>query len=394
MKLLDIIGREHTIISKDLQNYEKDLKNIIKNSKFLVIGGGGSIGRSLCKLLFQYNAKLLHAVDLSENGLVELVRNLRSSIGYNRGEFDTFAIDCGDKYFENFCQANNYDYVLNLSAMKHVRSENSPFSMLRMFKTNVLNAISTYQISEKIPAIKYFCVSTDKAANPANFMGATKRAMELCLMIKDNLTPISSARFANVAFSDGSLLDGFSRRLELGQPISAPKDIKRFFITEDEAGLICLFSCIFGETNEIFFPYNDNEIKLINFSEILERFLLVKGKKMIVFDSEEEARNACSTLDLTVSCPVFLFNSDTVGEKPLEEFYTSEEKIYNSKYKDMASVKFFSKKNKDDINKFIEKFCKIDPSSKNAKRKMIETLEWFIPNFQHVSGDRYLNQRM
>lgn len=394
MKLLNIIGREHSIISKDLQNYEQDLRSIIEKSKFLVIGGGGSIGRSLCKLLFQYNAKLLHAVDLSENGLVELVRQLRSSIGYNRGEFDTFAIDCGEKYFEKFCHANNYDYVLNLSAMKHVRSENSPFSMLRMFKTNILNAISTHQISEKISANKYFCVSTDKATNPSNFMGATKRAMELCLMTKDNFTPVSSARFANVAFSDGSLLDGFNRRLELGQPISAPKDIQRFFITENEAGLICLFSCIFGNANEIYFPYNDNEIKLTNFSEILERFLLVKGKKMLVFDSEEEARDACSIVDLSISCPVFLFNTDTVGEKPFEEFYTSDEKIYNYKYNDMACVRFFSDKNKDEINEFIEKFCKIDPFSQNAKRKMIETLEWFIPNFQYIGGDKYLNQRM
>ena len=237
------------------------------------------------------SAKLLHVVDLSENYLVELVRDIRSELGYVTKNFDTFAIDCGSPDFKHFLALGQYDYVLNLSAMKHVRSENSAFSMLRMLEVNVLNPIHNYDAAIEFGVKKYFCVSTDKAANPANFMGATKRAMEIALMRSNGDVPVSGARFANVAFSNGSLLQGFESRLAKRQPLSTPADIKRFFITAEESGIICLFAAILGERNEILFPYNEHEMKLRTFLEIAKHYLATRGLTGVECNSEQEARD-------------------------------------------------------------------------------------------------------
>ena len=267
--ILKLIERNKPIFDLDVCNLENELSKIVSSSKFLVLGGAGSIGQAVSKEIFSRNPKTLHIVDLSENNLVELVRDIRSSEGYIKGEFKTFALDINSIEFNSFIsESDGYDYVLNLSALKHVRSEEDKFTLMRMIQVNIFNTISTIAQSKKAGAKKYFCVSTDKAANPVNMMGASKRIMEMFLIKESKNICISTARFANVAFSDGSLLHGFNQRILKKQPIVAPNDIKRYFVTPKESGELCLLSCIFGHNRDIYFPKLSEELHLITFSQM------------------------------------------------------------------------------------------------------------------------------
>ena len=254
MDILKLIGRKNQLFIEDITNVESDLSKKIKESSFLILGGAGSIGQSVVKEIFKRNPNKIHVVDISENNLVELVRDLRSSYGYIDGDFKTFALDIGSNEYDAFIQSDgSFDYVLNLSALKHVRSEKDPYTLMRMIDVNIFNTQKTLNQSIKKNTKKYFCVSTDKAANPANMMGASKRIMEMFVNKQSEKINVSMARFANVAFSDGSLLHGFNKRIEKKQPIVAPNDIKRYFVTPKESGELCLMSCIYGENRDIFF---------------------------------------------------------------------------------------------------------------------------------------------
>jgi len=234
-KILNLIGRTKELFIDDIIDNEMELKQIVASSNFLVVGGAGSIGQAVTKEIFKRNPKKLHVVDISENNMVELVRDIRSSFGYIDGEFATFALDIGSWEYDAFIKADGkYDYVLNLSALKHVRSEKDPYTLMRMIETNIFNTDKTLQQSIENGVKKYFCVSTDKAANPVNMMGASKRIMEMFVNRKSLDIDVSMARFANVAFSDGSLLHGFDQRIKKNQPIVAPNDIKRYFVTPQE----------------------------------------------------------------------------------------------------------------------------------------------------------------
>lgn len=394
MDILNIIGRERILFSEDLINYEAKLTDLVQGNSFLVIGGGGSIGQAVSKELFARGAKSLHIVDINENYLVELVRDIRSALGYTTKCFDTFAIDCGDPEFEKFFERGRYDYVLNLSAMKHVRSENDAFSMYRMLKTNMFNTLTTYDYATNYGAKKYFCVSTDKAANPTNFMGATKRAMEIALMRPSNMLSMSGARFANVAFSNGSLLQGFEFRLQKLQPLSVPSDIRRFFVTAKEAGIICLFSALLGERHEIFFPYNENEISLRKFIDIAHQFLKSVGKEGVECGSENEARELIKGVDLDRYWPINVFETDTVGEKAFEEFYTSSEQVRYGKFKELASIKFESDISKSELMSFKLAVQQVDLQKRGAKQELLELISMFVPSFHHINSEKTLNMRM
>lgn len=237
MNILSLIGRNKELLAEDINKHEDDLRKIISKSSFLVIGGAGSIGQATVKEIFKRNPLKLHVVDISENNMVELVRDIRSSFGYIDGDFRTFALDVGSVEYDAFWEADGqYDYLLNLSALKHVRSEKDPFTLMRMIDVNIFNTDKTIRQAIEMGVKKYFCVSTDKAANPVNMMGASKRIMEMFANRRSRNISISMARFANVAFSDGSLLHGFDQRLKKKQPLVAPNDIKRYFITPQEVG--------------------------------------------------------------------------------------------------------------------------------------------------------------
>jgi FlaA1/EpsC-like NDP-sugar epimerase len=274
MDILNIIGRKSPLFETDILNHSVHLSELIRGGKFLVIGGAGSIGKAVTTEIFKRNPSVLHVVDISENNMVELVRDLRSTLGYVSGDFRTFALDCGSIEFNALVSAEGpYDYVFNLSALKHVRSEKDPYTLMRMVQTNIINTLSTLNFSRNCKSEKYFCVSTDKAANPVNMMGASKRIMEMFLMRESLSHSISMARFANVAFSDGSLLHGFNQRFAKQQPISAPNDVRRYFVTPQESGELCILSGLLGANRDIFFPKLSENLHLITFSDIATQFL-------------------------------------------------------------------------------------------------------------------------
>ena len=340
MDLLKIIQREKPLFVEDIENNKQAIDDCVRNSRFLVIGAAGTIGQAVTREIFRRNPKVLHAVDVSENNLVELVRNIRSSLGYISGEFKTFVIDCGSPIYTEFYEANQpYDYVLNLSALKHVRSEKDIFTLKRMIQVNVLNTIDTLSLANKHEAKKYFCVSTDKAANPVNLMGATKRLMEKFLFNTASDTLVSSARFPNVAFSDGSLLHSYNQRYLLQQPIPAPVDVRRYFVVPKEAGELCLLSCLLGKKHEIFFPKLSEELHMITFKEIAQTYLELKGYEPYPCQSEEEARSRSKELIAQKKWPCYFFESNTTGEKCFEEFYTNSEALDLDRFENLGIVK-------------------------------------------------------
>ena len=395
MNTLKLIGRDSLLFEDDLRHYGKELDEIVKSSKFLVIGGAGSIGSAVVKEIFKRNPLKLHVVDISENNLVELVRDIRSSLGYIDGEFKTFALDIGSDIYDAFIDNDGkYDYVLNLSALKHVRSEKDPYTLMRMIDVNIYNTDKTIEQSIKKGVKKYFCVSTDKAANPVNMMGASKRIMEFFLMRRSLEIPISTARFANVAFSDGSLLYGFNRRIEKRQPIAAPNDIRRYFVIPQESGELCLMSAIFGENRDIFFPKLSEKLHLITFAEIAERYLEELGYEPYKCQSEEEARELVKTLPEQGKWPVYFFKSDTTGEKDFEEFYTGDEKIDWDRFANLGVIKNEATFENEKLDYFEYKIDKLRKRGSWDKRELVELFNFMIPNFNHKETGKYLDQRM
>lgn len=395
MNILKLIGRSQNLFDSDIKNHENQLTNLVENNRFLVLGGAGSIGQAVVKELFKRNPKKLHVVDISENNLVELVRDLRSSIGYIDGDFQTFALDIGSlQYDAYFSKHGDFDYVLNLSALKHVRSEKDPFTLMRMIDVNVINTIKTVRQATQKGVKKYFCVSTDKAANPVNMMGASKRIMELFLMRESNFIPISTARFANVAFSDGSLLHGFNQRIQKKQPIVAPKDIRRYFVTPQESGELCLMSCLLGENKDVFFPKLSEELHLITFAEIAKKYLNSLGYEAYECSSEEEARSLMHTLPQENKWPCLFTVSDTTGEKDFEEFFTENEVLDMTKFENLGIIKSQLIYNDDDLNFFSKSIEEMLQNKQIDKHRIIELFNQLLPEFDHKETGKYLDAKM
>lgn len=395
MNTLSLIGRINELFSNDIINHEKELASIVSNSKFLVIGGAGSIGSATTKEIFKRNPKKLHVVDISENNMVELVRDIRSSFGYIDGDFQTFALDIGSIEYDAFWEADgDYDYVLNLSALKHVRSEKDPYTLMRMIDVNVFNTDKTLQQSIDKGVKKYFCVSTDKAANPVNMMGASKRIMEMFLMRKSKDITISTARFANVAFSDGSLLHGFNKRIEKKQPIVAPNDIKRYFVIPKESGELCLMSCVFGENRDIFFPKLSENLHLITFAEIAVKYLAEIGYEPYLCKDEEEARELVHTLPQEGKWPCLFTSSDTTGEKDFEEFFTDKETLDMDRFENLGVIKNELNMEEDKLNLFETKINELKVARKWNKEQIVDLFFTMIPDFGHKETGKYLDSKM
>ena len=397
--ILEIIGREQPLFQKDMNEYELIISKKVYESRFLVIGGAGTIGSSICRELFSRNPRVLHVVDISENNLVELVRDLRSSVGYGTGEFATFAIDCGSSIFSAFIheqkkRIGGYDYIINTSALKHVRSEKDPFTLMRMIDTNIINTDKTMKIAHDMGIRKYFCVSTDKAANPVNMMGASKRIMEMYLMSRSEEMVVSTARFANVAFSDGSLLYGFNKRIEKNQPISAPYDIKRYFVTPKEAGELCLMSCLLGENRDIFFPKFDKDLDLISFSNIAEAFLENLGYEPYRCNSEQEARDKVFELKREHKYPVYFFESDTTGEKDCEEFYTDNEILDMKRFESIGIIKCGIEYDEIKLENFENRIKQIRAAGQWERSDIIKLFNEILPEFNHKETGKFLDGRM
>jgi FlaA1/EpsC-like NDP-sugar epimerase len=395
MEILQLIGRNKKLFDFDVLKNKEILASIVRNSCFLVIGGAGSIGQAVVKEIFKRKPKVLHVVDISENNLTELVRDLRSSVGYISGDFSTLALDSGSLEFDAFLKSQNgYDYVLNLSALKHVRSEKDPYTLMRMIDVNIFNTEKSLLQAEKSKAKKYFCVSTDKAANPVNMMGASKRIMEMFLMRRSLDIPISTARFANVAFSDGSLLHGFNQRIQKHQPLSAPKDVRRYFVTPQESGELCLMSCLLGENRDIFFPKLSECLHLITFAEIAVKYLEQLGYEAYVCSSEEEARCKVQDLVSKKKWPCYFFNSDTTGEKDFEEFFTESEILDMDRFESIGVIKNKPRFDEDLLDYFWATISEMREREHWSKKEIVDLFNKMIPNFCHKETGKYLDGRM
>jgi FlaA1/EpsC-like NDP-sugar epimerase len=392
---LNLLGRRKELFTDDIQENESVLSLEVKKSSFLVIGGAGTIGQAVTKEIFKRNPLKLHVVDISENNMVELVRDIRSSYGYIDGDFQTFSLDIGSIEYDAFIQSDGmYDYVLNLSALKHVRSEKDPFTLMRMIDVNIFNTEKTLLQSVAKGSKKYFCVSTDKAANPVNMMGASKRIMEMFLMRRSADIAISTARFANVAFSDGSLLHGFNQRIQKRQPIVAPKDIKRYFVTPQESGELCLMSCVFGENRDIFFPKLSEALHLISFSDIAVKYLDQLGFEAYLCKTEDEARELVSTLPEQGKWPCLFTDSDTTGEKDFEEFFTDKEILDMKRYESIGIIKNEANYNSDLVSLFESEISGMKLSKTWKKEQLVNLFFKLLPDFGHKETGKYLDSKM
>ncbi|HEY8572880.1 UDP-N-acetylglucosamine 4,6-dehydratase [Phenylobacterium sp.] len=395
MNILSLVGRDEALFADDISTHEQELSELVASSRFLVIGGAGSIGQAVCREIFKRNPRALHAVDISENNLVELVRDIRSTLGYADGDFRTFALDCASREFDALLNAEaGYDYVLNLSALKHVRSEKDPFTLMRLIEVNVLNTVSTIAQAQAKGARKYFCVSTDKAANPVNMMGASKRIMEMFLMRASLELPISTARFANVAFSDGSLLHGFNQRFAKRQPISAPNDVRRYFVTPQESGELCLSSCLLGDNRDIFFPKLSAALNLTRFSDIAVRYLETLGYEPDPCSTEDEARERAEALIPQRKWPVYFFESDTTGEKDFEEFFTEAETLDMDRFRSIGVIKNEPVFDAARLDRFLARIAEIRACPTWDKPEIVDLFHEMIPDFSHKETGKYLDNRM
>ncbi|QQT53213.1 UDP-N-acetylglucosamine 4,6-dehydratase [Sphingobacterium multivorum] len=395
MNILKLIGRSQELFEQDINTYESRLTEIVSQSRFLVIGGAGSIGQATVKEIFKRNPIKLHVVDISENNMVELVRDIRSSFGYIDGDFQTFALDIGSIEYDAFWEADGaYDYVLNLSALKHVRSEKDPYTLMRMIDVNIFNTDKTLAQAAGKGVKKYFCVSTDKAANPVNMMGASKRIMEMFLMRRSEDIVISTARFANVAFSDGSLLHGFNKRIEKRQPIVAPNDIKRYFVIPKESGELCLMSCIFGENRDIFFPKLNEGLHLVTFADIAIKYLQKKGYEPHYCSNEDEARSLMDTLPQLGKWPCLFTVSDTTGEKDFEEFFTDKETLDMERFENLGIIKNELNVEAIKLKDFEEAISKMKGNRKWTKQEIVDLFFYMLPDFGHKETGRYLDAKM
>ena len=395
MTVLEVIGRSAPLFEADIRAHDAVLREIVGASRFLVIGGAGSIGQAVAREIFKRKPKVLHVVDISENNMVELVRDIRSTLGYIDGDFSTFALDCGSFEFDALMKTSGgYDFVLNLSALKHVRSEKDPFTLMRLIEVNVLNTVSTLAHAHQGGARKYFCVSTDKAANPVNMMGASKRIMEMFLMRDSLRLPVSTARFANVAFSDGSLLHGFNQRFAKRQPISAPNDVRRYFITPQESGELCLMSCLLGDNRDIFFPKLTDALRLTHFSDIAVRFLAQLGYEPHECASEDEARARAAELIAKRRWPCYFFRSDTTGEKDFEEFFTDRETVDTNRFTSIAAIKNEPVFDPERLDHFTARISDLRKHGTWTKAEIVELFNGMIPEFKHLETGKYLDGRM
>ena len=395
MNIFALIGRERGLFETDLQKHAGELRSIVADSRFLVIGGAGSIGQAVSREIFRRQPRALHVVDISENDMVELVRDIRSTLGYIRGDFRTFAIDCGAPEFEALmADLGPYDYVFNLSALKHVRSEKDPYTLMRLIDVNIFNTVRTLRLAQAGGTKNYFCVSTDKAANPVSMMGASKRIMEMFLMRESLSQHVSTARFANVAFSNGSLLHGFRQRFAKHQPLSAPNDVRRYFVTPEESGELCLMSGLLGGNREVFFPKLSESLHLITLAEIAVRYLRALGYEPHECQSEDEARGRAAQLIAAKQWPCYFSASNTTGEKDFEEFFTQDEDLDLARFDGLGVIRQQPSFDAPRLEEFSARIQALRSRRSWTKADLVELFLELLPDFAHKETDRYLDQRM
>ncbi|MCM1084450.1 MAG: polysaccharide biosynthesis protein [Clostridium sp.] len=397
----NVIKRETSLFEADIQANKSELSKKIEGKSVLVIGGAGSIGSSFVKAILPFKPRTMIVVDINENGLAELTRDLRSIKGmFVPEDYIPYPMDFASAVFEKMFRARGgFDIVANFSAHKHVRSEKDIYSIEAMMRNNVLNIVKLLELLSEFPPEEYFCVSTDKAANPVNIMGASKRIMEDVIFSYSDRFPVKTARFANVAFSNGSLPAGFLARISKLQPLSAPYDVRRYFVSLEESGQICMLACMLGSNREIFFPKLKDE-QMMTFDVIAEKLLQEHGFEVLKCNSDEEAIEKAAELKTGSRLyPVHFSVSDTSGEKPYEEFFTDEESVDMDRFSSLGVVvgkeapdsQKIEKLYSDLMNVFLAGVFSGDKASKDD---VVRLLEAYLPEFKHIEAGKSLDSKM
>ena len=392
----NITSRTSSMFTPDIETNKEQLRKEILGKSILVIGGAGSIGASYIRAILPFKPSKLVVVDLSENGLTELTRDLRSTYGlYVPNEYRTYTLNFSDPIFERiFREEKGFDIVANFSAHKHVRSEKDKYSVQALIENNVIKAKKLLDLLAEYPPKHFFCVSTDKAANPVNIMGASKRIMEDMIMAYTSKFKVTTARFANVAFSNGSLLAGFIDRIMKNQPLAAPCDVRRYFVSPEESGQICMLACVLGHNSEIFFPKLGEE-KMITFSSICDRFLESLGYKKEECATDDEAKKFAAEMpEDSKIYPVVYFKSDTTGEKDYEEFYVPGEKLNMTRFSSLGVIEEVGSRPMQELDTFFAELEKIFTEPDFTKEEVVAAIKRFIPNFEHIERGKNLDQKM
>ena len=391
-----ITERNSSMFIDDIMEHREQLEKEIGGKKVLVIGGAGSIGSSYIKAVLPFRPSQLVVVDLNENGLAELTRDLRSTDGmFVPDDYRTYTLNFADPIFERIFRENKgFDIVANFSAHKHVRSEKDKYSVQALVENNDIKAKKLLDLLAETPPQHFFCVSTDKAANPVNIMGASKRVMEDLIMAYTSKFPVTTARFANVAFSNGSLPASWLDRVMKKQPLVAPKDVKRYFVSPEESGQICMLACMLGNNGEIFFPKLE-EVQMKTFSEICDGFIQEMGYKKKEFSSDSEARHfAAQMSEGSTEYPVVYSVSDTTGEKSYEEFYVEGENVNMRRFRALGVIEGLKKRSMEEVQAFFDKLEALFAQPNFTKADVVEALEGFLPNFEHEEKGKNLDQKM
>ncbi len=392
-----VIEREKSLFDEDIEHNYEALKNAIEGKSVLVIGGAGTIGSSYIKAILPFRPSRVYVIDLNENGLTELVRDLRSISGmYIPQDFKTYPINFASPIFEKIIkQEGPFEIVANFAAHKHVRSEKDHYSIEAMIENNVIHTKKLLDVLVAHPPQHFFCVSTDKAANPVNVMGASKKLMEEVILAYSTKIPITTARFANVAFSNGSLLFGFIQRIMKQQPLAGPNDVKRYFVSPTESGQICMLACFLGKSGEIFFP-KLKETQMKTFSEVGVKFLKAyRNYEPEYFIEEEEARQKAKSLKANAThYPVCFKPTGTSGEKSYEEFYVEGEDVDLTTYNELGVIKNSPKKSIKEIEIFFDKLNGLFDKNDLSKNSIVSLLSELIPNFSHIETGINLDEKM
>lgn len=392
----NVTNRNKSMFLDDIEKNKEELFDKIENKTVLVIGGAGSIGSSFIRAILPFKPATMVVVDTNENALAELTRDLRSTSGmYVPEDYITYPMDFASPVFTKmFKSRGGFDIVANFSAHKHVRSEKDIYSIEALIQNNVLRAKLLLDLLAEFPPEEYFCVSTDKAANPVNIMGASKRIMEDVIFAYSDIFPVKTARFANVAFSNGSLPAGFLSRIEKMQPLSAPSDVTRYFVSPEESGQICMLACMLGENREIFFP-KLREAQMMSFDEIAVKLLNAQGYEVIYCSSDEEAILKAEELKLgSKAYPVHFSVSNTSGEKEYEEFFTDEENVDMERFVSLGVVTDKVIPNKDRVRILFEELNNAFSDVSVTKEQIVNIMKTYLPNFEHIEKGKSLDSKM
>ena len=391
-----VTHRPSSMFEGDIQANAAKLAEEIQGKSVCVIGGAGSIGSSFIKAVLRFKPAKLVVIDLNENGLAELTRDLRSTDGLVvPPEYRAYTLNFADPIFARiFLEEKGFDIVANFSAHKHVRSEKDKYSVQALIENNDIKAKKLMDLLAEYPPKHFFCVSTDKAANPVNIMGASKRIMEDLVMAYNSYFKVTTARFANVAFSNGSLPDGWLHRVQKKQPLAAPNDVKRYFVSPEESGQICMLACILGNPGEIFFPKLDEE-QMLTFSSICDKFVKEEGYAKKEFSTDAEAKHFAAEMPYdTDTYPVVYFKSDTTGEKAYEEFYVPGEKLNMERFQSLGVIEESRHRPMAEVETFFDEIEAIFAREDFTKAEVVDSIKRFIPNFEHEEKGKNLDQKM